>query len=196
MDWRYRSGPGTASCSGNSVSSFVVTSIGDFDTADAILLETITWCSSRDLKSLRTPQIRPRVLEASYRGAVRSVVSSRRLQLGRTPQVASVPRGGRLLAYFPDAELACGTSESSSEGFFDVNNAPPWDTWLLFAEQPGQSSKAYETCLVSWVPPTFVDRAQRGIEVNPEECICWLEDCSPELQDAVGRCLSHGPNQR
>jgi len=159
------------------------------DKATTVLLETITWCMSREPDSLRTPAIGPRVLEASYRDAVSSVVSSRRLHLGSTPLVADIPQGGRLLAYFPDAELACGTSQASSLGFFDVNNAPPWDTWVFVAEQPGQQSKAYGTCLVSWVPPKLTDRAQRGIDVNPEDCICWVEDCSRELRQEIDRVV-------
>jgi hypothetical protein len=71
--------------------------------------------------------------------------------------------GGRLLAYYPHENLACGAARYSSGGFFDDNNVPPWDLWVEFSEDT----------LVSWVPPALVDVAQMGIEVNPEECIHW-----------------------
>lgn len=71
--------------------------------------------------------------------------------------------GGRLLLYTPSENLACGAAEASSNGFFDVNNIPPWDIWLDFSEGT----------LVSWVPPSLLDVAQIGIYVNPEECIRW-----------------------
>jgi hypothetical protein len=29
--------------------------------------------------------------------------------------------------------------------------------------------------LVAWVPPVFIDLADKGILVNPEECIAWLD---------------------
>jgi hypothetical protein len=32
------------------------------------------------------------------------------------------------------------------------------------------------------VPPTFLDLAQAGIEVNPEECIRWLDDTDVPLR--------------
>ena len=75
--------------------------------------------------------------------------------------------GGRLLGYFPDEDLACGTAEAASGGYFDINNVPPWDTWVLLTEQPDQPRKSRGTCLIAWVPPAFISRAQLGIEANP-----------------------------
>ena len=171
----------------NDQKKFVVTTANDHEAPNQALLEAITWCTSRHSKTLRTPEMAPRALEASYRDSVRSVVLSRRRHLGRARLPVDAPAGGRLVAYFPDADLACGTAGAASQDFFDVNNAPPWDTWVLLAEQSDQTREAYGTCLIAWVPPAFVARAARGIEVNPEECICWLDDCSPELQEAVSR---------
>jgi hypothetical protein len=36
--------------------------------------------------------------------------------------------------------------------------------------------------LVCWIPPTFVETVQDGIDVNPVDCIGWL----PELEQALG----------
>ena len=81
--------------------------------------------------------------------------------------------GGRLLAYFPDAELSDGAAEAETRGFFDVNNAPPWDTWVaLFRDEGGDLSTS--DCLVAWVPGALVESVDRGIYVNPEQCILWL----------------------
>jgi hypothetical protein len=98
--------------------------------------------------------------------------------------------GGRLLAYFPDDELSDGAAEAETRGFFDVNNAPPWDTWVaLFRDEGGDVSTS--DCLVSWVPGTLVKSVDRGIFVNPEGCIRWL--APPELpilaQIRAGRAL-------
>ena len=73
--------------------------------------------------------------------------------------------GGQLLLYNPNENLACGAAEHSSNGFFDVNNVPPWDIWVDFSEGT----------LISWVPPALVDVAQMGIDVNPEGCIRWAD---------------------
>jgi hypothetical protein len=96
--------------------------------------------------------------------------------------------GGRLLVYFPDEELADGAAEAESEGFFDVNNAPPWDTWLAMVEDA--SRRARNPYLVAYVPAELIQLAQQGIDVNPEECIRWLKDCDVAmrhiLQGATG----------
>ncbi len=73
---------------------------------------------------------------------------------------------GRLLLYAPDENLCDGAAEYSSLGFFDVNNIPPWDTWICFFQQ----------YLVSWVPPQLLELAGIGIDVNPELCILWAPE--------------------
>jgi hypothetical protein len=74
--------------------------------------------------------------------------------------------GGRLLQYSPDENLCDGAAQYSSKGFFDVDNVPPWDTWVCFVE----------SYLVSWVPPQLMELASIGIQVNPEQCILWVPD--------------------
>jgi hypothetical protein len=74
--------------------------------------------------------------------------------------------GGRLLLYSPDENLFDGAAQVSSKGFFDVDNIPPWDTWVCF----------FQRHLVSWVPPQLLELAGQGIDVNPEQCILWASD--------------------
>ena len=60
-------------------------------------------------------------------------------------------KGGRLLVYFPDADLADGAAEASIGGFFDVNNTPLWDTWVaMFRDAEGDES--FADYVVAWVP--------------------------------------------
>ena len=167
----------------------VITMIDESESPRSILREAIAWCASRSNHSLRTPLLSPRVLEFSYRDAVRSVVEARQLHSQGIRLLDALPEGGRLLAYFPDEDLACGAAAAASDGYFDINNVPPWDTWVLLIEQPDQPRESRRTCLIAWVPPAFVSRAQHGIEANPEECICWLDDCSRDLQSAVKNAL-------
>jgi len=70
---------------------------------------------------------------------------------------------GRILLYVPEENLACGTAEVGSFGFFDVNNIPPWDTWVGFENGT----------LVSWIPEELVGIVNSGIDANPELCIRW-----------------------
>jgi len=138
--------------------------------------QAMAWCSpradlSRARDCFRSPELRPRVLQASYRTAVHDVGLSRELYLGRALGRVEMPPGrGRLLMFAPDEQLSDGDAEQETDGFFDLNNTPPWDTWVAFIEEP---SAAY---LISWVPPAFVSLVQRGIEVNPEQSLHWLSE--------------------
>ncbi len=76
--------------------------------------------------------------------------------------------GGRLLLYAPEDNLADGAAEYVSLGFFDVDNVPPWDTWIA----------VYGKYLVSWVPAQLFRFVQEGLDVNPEQCILWADDPS------------------
>jgi len=91
---------------------------------------------------------------------------------------------GRLLVYFPDAELADGAAHLASGGFFDVHNTPPWSTWIGYFDDrgPDHSLSCY---LLAWVPEALVAAAGAGIEVNPEACIVWFEDAKVALRRVV-----------
>lgn len=75
---------------------------------------------------------------------------------------------GRLLAYFPGQTLSDGAAEAATDGFFDADNVPAWDTWLVYV--------AEDDLLLSWVPDSLVEMVEDGIDVNPEECIRWAAD--------------------
>lgn len=157
------------------------------------LAQTIFWCAPRaDLSnpasSLRTPQLRPRLLEENRFSAVESVANARELFGGVEIRKATIPdnlAGGRLLIYFPNDDLACGAAEQQTEGFFDVNNVPPWDTWVAYL-QDARSVESYDTeYLIAWIPREFVALADEGINVNPEQCIQWLADTPVELVNVL-----------
>jgi hypothetical protein len=164
------------------------------------LTETIAWC--RDAGSLAQPKTslrtcKPRQKDLSSQShQVYSVASDRSSHLRSLGQRDLAPvtdlAGGRLLAYFPDDNLACGVAEVESQGFFDTNNIPPYDTWVWmvrnirsFACADGASGEMEANYLVAWVPPDFIPQASGGVDVNPEECILWLDT----LDDAFVRSL-------
>jgi hypothetical protein len=74
--------------------------------------------------------------------------------------------GGRLLAYFPVQTITDGASRAGSFGFFDVDDAPPWDTWpVLLPYQPppwNGREAAPEECLLSWVPAASLRSSRPG----------------------------------
>lgn len=123
-------------------------------------------------RALRTPALKPSFGldefgdDALWAQAVTEVVARRSRLTPETPaEWRDMSVRGRLLLYSPSENLACGAAEASSNGFFDVNNVPPWDIWIEFSEGT----------LMSWVPPGLLDVAQMGIYVNPEECIRWAK---------------------
>jgi hypothetical protein len=73
---------------------------------------------------------------------------------------------GKFLLYAPNENLFDGAAQYSSKGFFNVDNVPPWDTWVCF----------FGEYLVSWVPPQLLELANAGVEANPEQCILWAPE--------------------
>lgn len=166
------------------------------------LAETIGWCAPRaraeDPKScLRSEELRPRFLERDRASTVQSVAAYRgsyasgpyRSSYSAMTRPESL-RGGRLLVYFPDADLADGAAQVESGGFFDVHNVPPWDTWIALADdRPTMIDRDHQQYLLVWVPPPLIACAQAGIDVNPEQCIAWLEDTEVDARRELQRLL-------
>ena len=156
------------------------------------LAETVAWCcdrlSSTDPKhSLRYDSLYPSIL--LERADVVLTVLMYRSEWLQQQNVKSTKanrelKRGRLLCYFPDANLADGAAEVASEGFFDINNIPPWDTWvgLYRSDLQDASLKVY---LVSYVPEAFIQHAGRGIDVNPEACIMWLYETDTPIGNVL-----------
>jgi hypothetical protein len=48
-------------------------------------------------------------------------------------------------------------------------------------EATGGQDPSFDSYLISWIPPCFVDSVTAGISVNPEQCIQWLEDADVML---------------
>ena len=158
------------------------------------LAQTIFWCAARaDLErpatSLRTPELRPHLLAESRSYAVDGVVNRRELQGGAEIRNATLPNdlaGGRLLIYFPNDDLACGAAEQETSGFFDINNVPAGDTWVMYFRDQYPNPDSFDTeYLIAWIPPAFVQLAGNGINVNPEQCIQWLSDTSVAMAKAL-----------
>jgi hypothetical protein len=102
------------------------------------LTEAIAWC--RDVGSLSQPGTSLRTCKIAqadltsqrHQVSIVCLERSRRLSSSGKRDLSPVADlcGGRLLAYFPDDNLFCGTAEAESQGFFDVDNIPPYDTWV------------------------------------------------------------------
>ena len=154
------------------------------------LTETIVWCERMgSVKQLET-SVRMFKLECSNLYSQQSrvwLISFHWSKVICSNGLADLPpvtdlRGGRLLAYFPGDNLADGCAQANSEGFFDIDNIPPYDTWVWMVDDrridklaDGTTRKTEGSYLVAWVPPAFLELASLGIDVKPEECILSLD---------------------
>jgi hypothetical protein len=121
---------------------------------------------------LRSPDLRPPdsigscYSEESRCEIVKGVIERRsslmKALVERNPGAASQP-SGRLLLYVPSENVSDGASRYASNGFFDLYDCPPWDTWLQYSQGT----------LISWVPEVLVPLAQIGIDANAVESIRW-----------------------
>jgi len=124
---------------------------------------------------LRSPALKPEVsMEESYarreecEASFAKVIARRsQLLLGTEDALDSSlvlsKKSGRLLIYEPWENVSDGASQVASLGFFDPNDAPPWETWIHYGD--GR--------LVCWVPKLLIKLAQDGIDANCVQCIRW-----------------------
>ncbi len=105
----------------------------------------------------------------SYQHAIESIKRKRSELLpdamAQSVEAAVAQLQGRLLLYDPLETVSDGAAEAASHGFFDVEDAPPWDTWFWLKEGT----------IFCWVPQSLISDAQAGIDANPVECIRWAD---------------------
>jgi len=86
----------------------------------------------------------------------------------------------KLLVCQVSSSLHDGASQYESKGYLDLVDIPPWDTWILFGTDTfityPLSEAEKKGYLVSWVPASFVDDVQKGIDANTTGCLQWSQD--------------------
>lgn len=82
---------------------------------------------------------------------------------------------GNIFAFLINDTLIDGAAAHASEGILDDYNCPPIDTWfhILYTDKG--------PILLAWIPAFFTNLVNDGIDVNPEECIQWLNVWYPEI---------------
>ncbi len=84
--------------------------------------------------------------------------------------------GGRLLLSAPDYGFFDGASKAESRGFIDDGDTSPWDTWVSFVFDPTMGQQFYDSGIVSWVPPQFIEEVNKGIRVSFVDNNVWAAD--------------------
>jgi hypothetical protein len=74
---------------------------------------------------------------------------------------------GKILIATIDYTVLDGASEAVSYGLVDFNDCPPIDTWFYITKD--ENSRV----LFAWIPEPFEKLADRGIDVNPVDCLNW-----------------------
>jgi len=155
----------------------------------ATISETVTWCFYRQFSEgpFRSPELDPSAtLEVSEfpqdRKSIEIWIEQKRENYRRATLWINQARSellkaagiknfdavdalsrSRLLIYEPLETVDDGAAEAGSLGFYDLHDAPPWDTWFLYA------NRAVLCC----VPEFAISHAQVGIDANPVDCIHW-----------------------
>ncbi len=138
--------------------------------------QAFVWCDfAKDIKeprsSLRTLEFGPAFFESNGFHVVNHIIHARKYKLESLKKnVSSSFSINNVMVYEPDSTVFDGLSESETEGFFDINDCPPWDTWIGFLNIKGHRY------LLSWVPDGFEHYVNEGYEVNCVECFYWLKD--------------------
>jgi hypothetical protein len=166
-----------------------------YETRAIRLAEAVSHCTavsaaSDPASSLRSPGLRPDGLPwvtawskqlpaAHWDDWMDRIASARSRNLsvrGAYPSaVTGRLNGGRVLLYFPDEQLADGAAAEASGGYFDLDNAPPWDTWMWIEDAPPHPGAGFTWWIATFVPPALIGCAERGRRVNPEQCLQWAD---------------------
>jgi hypothetical protein len=114
---------------------------------------------------------------------VQQVALARRRLLehdGRAPfRLAGQLAGGRLVLFDPTREWDGSTSRADSRDYFDNDNMPAWDTWVMQVPEPSPlyvGDPAHGHYLLAWVPPLLVTWANFGILANGQQCLAWAHE--------------------
>jgi hypothetical protein len=127
---------------------------------------------------------------------VESIAARRATILGSRPrqeeqEIRSTAASGRLLLFDPFCSTGDGLSAGDSEGFFDQDDNPPWDTFLQYFIDPrddktnGFSRAALCDGVICWIPGPFVKLADDGIRCNVLGSIKWLSNPGLQLPELL-----------
>jgi len=131
----------------------------EFDELDRVVQEAAVWCEDKFRAgelgiSLRTPEFQPQVVPfpnatglGTLQAAVSFVTEQRRKMLLNLPNRR--PSGHVLVSEF-NRSISSGESESATNGFYDIDDLLPWDTWIYSFEVSFYGEP--EVILLSWVP--------------------------------------------
>jgi hypothetical protein len=155
------------------------------------LAETVAWCSYHAWaeeagRTTRSVALRPTVIAMprkrgrfallagqSAREAVAQVCEARCRELASlgiaVPPVGPDLAGGRILRTTIDTD-SCWAATEISNGYYDLDDLPGWDTWFHHAATDRPWGAIY-----CWVPASLIELAEAGMEMMPFQCVEWAD---------------------
>ena len=152
------------------------------------IVETVTWLTKTnptfELNLYRSPILRPSSTNDFYhykdyhKSDLYNVIKKRQEILNqrfilelKNSEIATM---GKLICCDPYETECDGGSEFYSQGFFDINEFTPWDTWV------GVSSDFKELefigdKLISWVPFEHFNKIYSGMQVGLQSHVNWIK---------------------
>ncbi len=85
---------------------------------------------------------------------------------------------GKLLCWDFDIYNDDGALQSLSNGFFGLNDDPPWDTWVhhFKARELVGKKKVTKEYLLCWIPYAFIETANEAIPAAVFNNLVWLDE--------------------
>jgi hypothetical protein len=105
---------------------------------------------------------------------VDGVISARKRALVGNEKICN--ERGRFLMYSPLHSTMDALASGETTGFFDDSDAPPFTTWLGFANLSDKAIGRYEGYLVCWIPELFVSIADQGVLASLGKSLFWADD--------------------
>jgi hypothetical protein len=157
-----------------------------------LLKQTILWCETRiDTDSprtcLRSLELRPDLESLQYKDddiwiypqLVDEVIHKRQLQFASSAISSRPERGhqstGRLLLVAQDYSNHNNLTSHLTGGFFDYNDVPPWDTWVILIEG----------ILVCWIPGEFRAMVHEAMQYEAMGILAWTDDLPEPDRTAI-----------
>jgi|GEM_PF-1505328 len=147
------------------------------------LKQTILWCepgidTTNPRGCLRSAELRPDLESLQFKDddvwiypqLVEEVIRKRQSNfassaISREPNFVDRSRG-RLLLVAQDYSNHNNLTSDLTGGFFDYNDVPPWDTWIMLIEG----------ILVCWIPGEFQAIVHEAMQYEAIGILAWADD--------------------
>ena len=81
---------------------------------------------------------------------------------------------GKIVWSCPEESVLDGCAEIYSQGFFDISECPPWDTWIGYSHQFPELS-FLKGSIISWIPLEHFNKFHSGKEVSILDNMNWID---------------------